>query len=47
VEIRTVTKTVDDDDPRLDGPLPLGYKFDHIANILFCFYNEQYWLYAV
>jgi hypothetical protein len=27
--------------------MPAQYPPPHAANILFCFYNEQYWLYAV
>lgn len=32
---------------RTHGRLPPRYPSPHAANILFCFFNEQYWLYAV
>ena len=47
MEISIITSAVDERHTRLHGTLPLRYTQCHIANILFCFYNEQYWLYAV
>lgn len=35
------------DHPLPDGGLPPGYPSGYTANLLFCFFNEEYWLYAV
>lgn len=30
-----------------NGDIPSQYPYYDIANIIFCLYNEQYWLYAI
>ena len=45
--IPTRTKNLVDDHPVPDGWMSIGYCSGNIANVLFCFLNEEYWLYAV
>jgi len=30
----------------IDDSCADGYNFNHLDNIIFCFYNQQYWLFA-